>query len=236
MRLTKQEIANPQMRFRHWQSILYLDSCAENWKDKLVDWGVQAFISPLHQYDINGDGSPKKPHHHIVVSYQNKKSFWQVNKLFEDIGALNGIQGDGKSAFMTCEDLRVSVRYLCHLDNPEKYQYPIDEVVCIGGADFDEVATLPRDDEEMMGEILTWMHDYQCFSYRALIVWARDNDRKWFKYLNRRGSRHVWQIMKSAQWELEHYGTLDLHPTAVEGPDGKFYDRKTGEEVSKDDL
>lgn len=231
MRLTKQQAADNKMRFRNWQSILYPDSAPEDWRERLTNWGVQAFASPLHCDDVNGNGEPKKPHYHIIVMYQNKKAWWQVDQLFEDIGALHGFQSDGRSAFITAEDLRIAARYLLHLDNPEKAPYKREDLQSWGGADFDAIATLPGDDDEVMGEILQWIHDYKVFSYRALIMYARDNERGWFKYLNHKGSRHVYQVLRSAQWEMEHYGELDKHPTAALAADGKLYDKKTGEEV-----
>lgn len=235
MRLTKEQAADSKYRTRNWQSILYPDSAPSDWLDRLRDAGVQAFVSPLHDGDINGDGEPKKPHYHIVVMYTNKKAFWQVDALFEEIGALHGFASDNKSAFLPCQDLRVAVRYLCHLDNPEKAPYKREDVIEIGGASFDEIATLPSDDDEIVGEIVQWIQDYRVFSYKQLILYARDNEHQWFRYLNHKGSRHIYQIIKSALWEYEHYGTLDNDPIHFKGEDGKIYDRKTGEEVQQDD-
>lgn len=212
MRLTKEQAASSKYRTRNWQSILYPDSAAPDWLEKLREAGIQAFVSPLHDKDVNGDGNPKKAHYHIVLMYQNKKAFWQVDEVFKEIGALNGFQNDGKSAFMTVDDLRISVRYLCHLDNPEKYRYNEDDVVSIGGADFGAIATLPGDDDECMAEITEWCDDHRVFSYRVLLIYARDNNRKWFRFLNHKGSRHVYQYLKSALWEFEHNGKLEMHP------------------------
>lgn len=235
MRLTKAQASDNKMRFRNWQSILYPDSAPPDWRERLTNWGIQAFASPLHDQDKNGDGEPKKPHHHIILMFANKKAWWQVDQIFDDIGALHGWRSDGKSAFITAEDLRVAARYLLHLDNPEKALYSEDDLQSWGGADFSEIATLPSDDDEIMGEILQWIHDYRCFSYRALIMYARDNEPKWFKYLNHKGSRHVYQVLKSAQWELEHVGMLVLDPTKERNEDGVLVDRHTGEIIKEDD-
>lgn len=212
MRLTKEQAASSKYRTRNWQSILYPDSAHPDWKEKLAEAGVQAFVSPLHDKDISGDGSQKKPHYHIVVMYQNKKAFWQVDELFKDLGALNGFQSDGKSAFMTCDDLRISVRYLLHLDNPEKARYSEDDILSFGGADFGAIATLPGDDDEIVDEITRWLDDYHIFSYRVLLIYARDNNRRWFRFLNHKGSRHIYQYIKSAQWEYKENGYLLFEP------------------------
>ena len=44
-------------------------------------------------------------------------------------------------------------RYLCHMDNPEKAPYSKDDVVSLGGADYEEVISLPCDDYAVLDEI-----------------------------------------------------------------------------------
>ena len=41
--------------------------------------------------------------------------------------------------------VRGYARYLCHLDNPEKAQYNISDVISLGGADYQEVISLASD-------------------------------------------------------------------------------------------
>lgn len=222
MRYTKEQAASKNCRTRNWMSILYPDSAPEDWRDRLRDAGVQAFVSPLHCMDVNGDGEAKKAHYHIIVMYSNVKAWWQVNELFADIGALSGFAGDGKSSFMAIDDLRISARYLCHMDNPEKYRYKEDDVLCFGGADYGAIAALPSDDDLIMDEISRFVTEYGVLSYRQLLCYARDNRRDWFRYLNHKGSRHVYQLIKSAQWEYNYYGRY-LNDNPVDDPINRQY-------------
>ena len=50
---------------RAWGGVIYPESLPENWLEILQNSGLQIAISPLHDKDINPDGTIKKPHYHI---------------------------------------------------------------------------------------------------------------------------------------------------------------------------
>ena len=51
-----------------WSTISYLDSSSiSDISESLNSHFIPAVISPLHCKDINDDGSPKKPHFHILI-------------------------------------------------------------------------------------------------------------------------------------------------------------------------
>ena len=96
-------------RKRNFATVVYPESAPENWQEILAGMFVPAFISPLHDKDINPTGEPKKPHYHVVVMNDGKKSIEQAQELFAAIGGVG------------CEvvqSIRGYARYLCHLDNP----------------------------------------------------------------------------------------------------------------------
>ena len=101
-------------RARNYACVVYPDSAPTNWQDILSGHCVPAFISPLHDKDFNVTGEPKKPHYHVVLMFDGKKSVNQVTEIFQSFGGVG------------CEvvkSIRGYSRYLCHLDNPEKAQY-----------------------------------------------------------------------------------------------------------------
>ena len=51
---------------RNWAFVLYPESAPENWKEQLQLTGLPCVISPIHDKDVNPDGTPKKAHHHII--------------------------------------------------------------------------------------------------------------------------------------------------------------------------
>lgn len=61
-------------RVRNFATVVYPESAPENWQDILSRHCVPAFISPLHDKDINPTGEPKKPHYHVVLMFEGKKS------------------------------------------------------------------------------------------------------------------------------------------------------------------
>lgn len=230
MRLSKEQAADKQVKFRSWQSILYEDSAPPDWRDRISERHVEVFVSPLHDKDVTAAGEPKKPHYHIIVMYANSKATWQADEFFEYIGALHGFASDGKTAFESVDNLRGASRYLVHMDDYNKYRYPDDSVTCFGGADYLGVCELPSDDDEIVSDIVDWVNKYKCTSYRALITYARDEQRRWFRFLNHKGARHIYQILKSAQWELEKAGgfiTTDEILYTINDY-GKKVDRATG--------
>lgn len=132
-------------RTRNFATVVYPDSAPADWKEKLDQLHVAAFISPLHDKDINPNGEPKKAHYHVLVMFEGPKDYdTQVKPIFDEIGAV------GREIVNSA---RGYARYLCHLDNPEKAPYSPSEVVCMGGADYYGVVTLPTDDLKIITEI-----------------------------------------------------------------------------------
>lgn len=99
---------------RHWTFIVYPDSINEYWIDQLIQTGLPFAISPLHDKDINPDGSVKKSHYHVCITFDGPTTFNNVKSLTESIGA---------TIPKRVMSLRGIYRYLSHEDNPDKYHY-----------------------------------------------------------------------------------------------------------------
>lgn len=120
-------------RHRTWTFVLYPESCPDDWQEKLI--GVPFVRSPLHDRDANADGSPKKPHWHVLVSFVGKKSYSQISELTEALNAPSP---------QSCKDTRALCRYFLHLDNPEKAQYNKADLLVGGGFDIDTALKLSK--------------------------------------------------------------------------------------------
>ena len=46
---------------------LYPESAPDGWRDALAEQHVQVLVSPLHDADVTADGTPKKPHWHVLA-------------------------------------------------------------------------------------------------------------------------------------------------------------------------
>lgn len=99
---------------RNWAFVIYPESLPENWLEILMQSGLPCAISPLHDKDINPDGTPKKPHYHVIAIYGSPTTFNNVKNLTDRLNAPIPIALD---------QVRGMYRYLTHKDNPEKYQY-----------------------------------------------------------------------------------------------------------------
>ena len=158
MATKKSQVAGGE-RTRVFATIVYPDSVADGWRDRLTQNHVSALLSPLHDRDTNPDGSPKKDHYHLLVMFDGVKEQEQVDKMLDEVLGPNRLKG-----YETVNSTRGYARYLCHLDNPEKAQYSPGDVVAFGGADYDELVRLASDDRTMLAETFRYIKE-QGFEY-----------------------------------------------------------------------
>lgn len=180
---------------RNYACIVYPESAPENWKDILSGYLVPAFISPLHEDDVNPTGEPKKPHYHVILMFQGKKTFNHVKELFETFGGVG------------CEvvnSIRGYARYLCHLDNPEKAQYDPSKVCCICGSDYMTTIGLATDKYVALGEMMDFCDTNKVVSFFALAKYARSHRPDWHRILCDSGSIFMREYLRSMQWSIEN--------------------------------
>lgn len=178
-------------RTRNYATVVYPESAPENWMDLLADQFVPAFISPLHDQDINSDGEPKKPHYHVMIMFDGPKSVDQVKTIFDQIGGV-GLE--------IVKVLRSYARYLCHMDNPDKHQYSTSDIRALGGADYHSVIGLAIDKYIAIGEMIDFCEQNDIVSYRQLLVWSRDNKFEWFRVLCDSATLVMKEYLKAKQW------------------------------------
>ncbi len=117
-------------RVRNWSFLVYPDSAPENWRDVLDDLHIQWVESPLHEFDVNPTGEVKKPHWHVLLLFEGKKSYSQVKEITASVNA---------TVPQICQSSKGLVRYMAHLDNPDKYQYPASQIIAHGGVDVQDL-------------------------------------------------------------------------------------------------
>lgn len=82
-------------------------------------------ISPLHDSDVLSDGSLKKPHWHIVIKWRNTTT---LKAVIKHVCPALGCPMYAKIV----ASMRLMLRYLAHLDNPEKAQYDPAKIIYRG--------------------------------------------------------------------------------------------------------
>lgn len=187
-------------RARSYATIVYPDSAPADWMEKLEELHVPCLISPLHDKDINPDGTPKKPHFHVLLLFESVKSPQQVKEMLKKVKSVG------------CEkvnSVRGYTRYLCHLDNPEKHQYDPAGVQSLSGADYQSTVELASDRRETSREIISFCREYGIISFSSLIEYADAYREDWLVYLSKSGWL-VKEYLKSKAWSIEHGVDVDI--------------------------
>ena len=165
---------NTSKRYRNFATVVYPESAPEGWEDVLTMYHVPAFISPLHNNDFNPTGEKKKEHYHVLVMFDSVKTREQALEVFIDIGGVG------------CEvvnSIRGYARYLCHLDNPEKAQYSVDDVKALSGGDFFGIVNLAIDKYKAIDEMCEFCVENCIVEYSDLCDYARKNKYDWWRML-----------------------------------------------------
>lgn len=185
---------SPKNRTRNYACVVYPDSAPDNWQEILSDQFIPSFISPLHNQDINPTGEVKKEHYHVMLMFDSVKTSEQAKVIFDLIGGVG------------CEivnSTRGYARYLCHLDNPEKAQYSIEDVRCLSGADYANVISLVTDKYKAIGEMIDFCQANNIFSYAALLEYCRMERFDWFRVLCDSGTVVIKEYLKSRSWTAQ---------------------------------
>lgn len=179
----------PYKRGRNWAMIVYPDSLPENWKDIICSEPVA--ISPLHDKDSNPDGEKKKAHYHLVFNYKGNKSFEQIDEIARALRApiperINSLVG--------------AVRYLTHMDNPEKYQYESSEIQVFGGFDLESCLALSTGDKrQVLKDILVFTSENNILHFADLLDYCMSDEAPagWFEIVTERNTLVVKEYIKS---------------------------------------
>lgn len=184
--------ANTDTRRRNFATVVYPESAPADWQTILQEQFIPAFISPLHDKDINPTGEPKKPHYHVMLMFEGKKSKEQAQEVFAKVG------GVGTEVV---NSIRGYARYLCHLDNPEKAQYNVDDVKCICGSDYAGVIGLAIDKYKAVREMIAFCKEWNIDAYCDLLVYASEERSDWFRVLCDNGTVVMKEFLKSKSWK-----------------------------------
>lgn len=179
---------NTVKRTRNYACVVYPDTAPINWQDLLQDEFIPSFISPLHDSDKNPTGELKKPHYHVLIMFDNVKTCEQAKAVFNKIGGVG------------CEvvnSIRGYSRYLCHLDNPEKWQYNTSSVRCLCGADYFNTIGLAIDKYVAISEMIDFCNDNDITNYSYFLTYCRHSNYSWFRVLCDSGTFVIKEFLKN---------------------------------------
>lgn len=151
-----------EVKKREWTFVLYPESAPPDWRDIIRQRGLIAAASPLHDRDINADGTPKKPHHHIIVVYDGPTTYSNVCAL--SVGELHG------TIPKVLDSPRGMYTYFTHEDNPEKAQYRKEDIEHFNNFNITDLCMLKQSEIfEIKKRVISFIDDNDIIEYADLI-------------------------------------------------------------------
>jgi len=185
---------------RAWAIVCYPDSLPIDWKEFLLHTGLEVAISPLHDKDTNPDNTPKKPHYHIILVYQNPTTYKNVKENICD--------------YLNCpipqplESVKGYYRYLTHLDNPEKYQYNKNEIISLNGFDINDMVNMTLNEiSSYLSKITDFIEQLQITEYRDLILLlGKDDELRFLLPIAQNKTTFLNAYIKSLKYKIKEKG------------------------------
>lgn len=183
-------------RTRNWTVVVYPDSAPQNWREYLDELHIEWVESPLHEFDTNATGEVKKPHWHVLLMFGGVKSYEQVCDCIDPLNC---------PIPQRCHNAKAMVRYMAHLDNPEKFQYNSADIKAHGGVDIAELLR-PSSSERysLIREMTEYIKREGITEFQDIMDYAaaeRFDD--WFPLLCDNSAYVIGQIIKSQRHRLE---------------------------------
>lgn len=188
---------NKSSRTRNWDIIVYPESAPDNWRDLIDENHIEWIESPLHDRDVNpSTGELKKAHYHVALLFPGMKTYEQVVEMIKPLNC---------PIPQRTLSVKGTVRYMAHLDNPEKFQYDPAAIVPHGGLDLAELLR-PTASERyvMIREMCEYVRDNQIIEFQDLMDYAMsERFDTWFPALCDSCAYIVGQYIKSQRHRMQ---------------------------------
>lgn len=163
---------NKNVKGRDWTFIVYPESAPTSWREILNDTHLRWVESPLHDKDVNPDGEIKKAHWHILLTYDGPVNIVAVKKITDKLNS---------PLPQKISSAKGLVRYMIHLDNPEKFQYSRSDIVGHNGADVASYFELTATNKLMiMKDIVRYIYENEVDNYSDFLMYCIENKDAWF--------------------------------------------------------
>lgn len=193
----------PPHKSKYFCCILYPDSGTYN-VDKLIKALAKEHltfaVSPIHDKDVDEDGSPKKAHYHLLLAYTSATTLNNITGWFKACG----MPESDLHSVRVCASGVGYYRYLTHKDNPQKAQYRDKDIRIFN--DFDEIfkkfANTEIDKIDKLVRIFQIVDELNTISFHSLIQYLMLNERDLFKMLTSSSALAI--CVKEYQRSLEY--------------------------------
>ena len=144
---------------------------------------MEYVVSPLHDHDENADGTPKKPHYHIIIHFE--ESSGRNGWMFKDVKRV--ITEPLNQPEPECIiNLPAAARYLTHRDNPEKFQYRTEDIEEHNGLTLRQLEKFSAEyDDVITKQIMQYIRDNRVKDYATLMYGLASFDDELFSFARR---------------------------------------------------
>lgn len=194
---------DPPNKSKYFCCILYPDSKTYDF-DKIIkalaEEHLSFAVSPIHDRDIQDDGTLKKGHYHLLLAYSSATTL-------NNIRAWLNVCGMPESELHTvrvCASAVGYYRYLTHMDNPEKAQYDVNDIRVFNDSDglFLKFSKTASEKIDELIRIFQIVDELNTISFHSLIQYLMLNERDLFKMLT--SSSALAFCVKEYQRSLEY--------------------------------
>lgn len=173
---------NPSERAYFWTAILYMENMRSDWKE-VIEMIIQVpFCYIVHDKDeAFADGTPRKPHIHIILAFKNNYAGSYVLRL------LSHLNEEGKNAIPNYEiesviNLKAIYDYIIHdtqaAHDDGKHLYDKSERICCNNFDIGELEKLDSiEKERLLTDLVNLVIDQDYTNFTKLYKFVRDNEK-----------------------------------------------------------
>ena len=206
-----EKIRNPPTKSKYFCAVLYPDSKTydtDNVIKSLAKEHLTFAVSPIHNCDVDDNGSPKKSHFHLLLSYSSATTLNNIKGWFKACGML---ESDLHSVCVCASGVGY-YRYLTHKDNPEKAQYNDDDIRVFNDFDgiFKKFANTEIDKIDKLVRIFQIVDKLNTISFHYLLQYLMLNERDLFKMLTSSSALAICvkEYQRSLQYDLKRGSSL----------------------------
>lgn len=148
---------------------VYTETDVKNWQRRHIDPDTGEVATEFSNQEPRV-GDPKKPHIHIICIVKGPMTREDFSELFLDLVWISPLK------WQRVLHLDVLIRYLAHMDDPEKAQYSCFDVIGFGGINL-KALTIQKSDEYTkamsMAAVMEYIEDNNIRYYHVLAKWAK---------------------------------------------------------------
>ena len=193
----------PPKKSKYFCCVLYPDSSTYD-VDKVIkslaDEHLTFAVSPIHDRDLEDDGSFKKAHFHLLLAYSSATTLNNIRCWFN----VCGLPENELHSVRVCASGCGYYRYLTHMDNPEKAQYDFNDIRIFNDSDglFYKFSKTASEKIDELVRIFQIVDELNTISFHSLIQYLMLNERDLFKRLTASSALAI--CVKEYQRSLEY--------------------------------